>query len=201
MRLSLACHGHGGHVPPLLGQMARRHQGYLVTCVSRTRDGESAPPAEQGKNRHRLRGKPGQHFARPRHHQPGIGRRLADMADDAPQIVTQLDLGFPRHENRMSGSFQTVPNLDRMAIMGLMLQNPHPQAAPHRARAGCRHRPAAAHTAGGDEPLGLQLPECRPHRRLGHLQFRAKRIHPGQLAAPIPGKQPLPQILSGLFCQ
>ena len=52
-----------------------------------------------------------------------------------------------------------------------------------------------------EQALGFELAQRRPYRGLGNLQLRAQADHPGQLAPPLPGSQPLAQMAGGLICE
>ena len=85
---------------PQCKEVPRR--GYVGRHLVQPRAGELQPvrAAIQREAGSRLRGKPFEHFARTGDHDPGIGRVLAEMADDAPNIMLEFDLGLA-HEKQL----------------------------------------------------------------------------------------------------
>ena len=133
------------------------------------------------------------------------------MAGDATDIVVQFDLGLAGEENLVADGFQGVLDAqrDRLRDQGrrfglalgsrVMQQDAHAQPPPGAAARARRHLAAAAASAVREKALGFELAQRRPHRGLGNLQLRAQADHPGHLAPPLPGSQPLAQMGGGLI--
>jgi hypothetical protein len=66
-------------------------------------------------------------------------------------------------------------------------------------RADCGDASTAAQTAAGENPLGLQLPQCRAQRVTTDIQILRQAGHPGKGFSPASAPQSRAQVLGGEF--
>jgi hypothetical protein len=97
---------------PQLNELARGGDIGRHFVRPRSGDRQTVRASKQSDAGHRLPGEPLQQFAGTGDHDPGIGRVLADMANNAADIVLELDLGLAGEEHLVARRFQVVLDLE-----------------------------------------------------------------------------------------